>query len=86
MRLLIWITLIVLTVVPVQAQVPVSGYVLSLDAGNMLTQAEMRLLDEFGLALEDRPVLRTDEEGRFERTRRDAFSSATCQQANTCWR
>jgi hypothetical protein len=25
--------------------------VLSLDAGNMLTQAEMRLLDEFGLAL-----------------------------------
>jgi len=65
MRLLIWIALIVLTVVPVQAQVPVSGYVLSLDAGNMLTQAEVRLLDEFGLALEDRPVLRTDEEGRF---------------------
>jgi hypothetical protein len=65
MRLLTVLALIMLTVVPVQAQVPVSGYVLGLDAGNMLAEADVRLLDEYGLALEDRPVLRTDEEGRF---------------------
>jgi hypothetical protein len=66
MRLLTALALTMLTVVmPAQAQVPVSGYVLGLDAGNMLTGADVRLLDEFGLALEDRPVLRTDEQGRF---------------------
>ena len=65
MLLFIVFSLAILTIGPARAQVPVSGYVIGLDSGEMLVGAEVRLLNRSGLALDDRPGLQTDDDGSF---------------------
>lgn len=65
MRSVVMLSLVLLMTVPVRAQTPVLGYVLSLDSGEMLAGANVRLLDASGLPLASRPALQTEEDGRF---------------------
>lgn len=65
MRLITFISFAILITLPSLAQVPVSGYVLSLGSGNMVAGANVRILSESGLPFASQPMLQTNAEGHF---------------------